>query len=913
MSLTPNQAEKANCIKNIEEYFIKTHQEYQKSKETSKNVDIESTLFNARKTLEAVCDYIILHKSPPLGKEVLNGKKNGHKQHQHQPIPTTAIQAGKITLWYRIEIIASHNFFCFKKSKETNMYNLYFQIIRYGGNVGSHNKENENDNATLYDCGVVYIHLAKIIEWFYPTTYSQKTPSWFNECQKQLNDNNTVVIEPEISEKFKVDFIENLGANFLHPQGTLKLKDIFVAPNLQPADKDKNKIKKYYSLENVANTVNEEDNIKFVILGEQASGKTTIIKYLFNYYFNKEFIPIIIKSDKLPANNQRIERFEKIIEDTLKEQYEKGLKYSQIDTKKIVIIIDDFDKSNIDTSFKNTFIQNIEKKFKNIILTGNTLMPFGELTNKNSNYNIINTFDLYVIAEFGDKLRNDLVNKWNSFNSNIDTDTNEFLRKNDFSNRHISTIIGKNFIPSFPFYILGMLQSLENSHSINTHNYSQHGFYYQLLIDNSLNSAVKNTSDISFYIQYITEFCYHLFVNKQKEICLDDFIIFDKEYKYTKNLPYKTILETFKMAKIFDVQDGVLKISHRYIYYFFVAKYFANNINKKEKLIKTSISKMCQRLYQEEFSNIIMFLTHLSPEEFIIEELLRNAKEIFANTPIAEMGKDLQGINELITELPAQILENIKAKEAREKELNFNDEIKKTETENIEAEYITNEYNLDEGLDTIDEISKITNAIKTIEILGQVAKKYWGQLEPKVLYLLTETAYFLTLRTLNNYFNFIKDNQAPLIQEISNLIDKKFIKDSFPIDRNIEKLASSFVFKLCFLTSFGLIRKVSNSIGNYNLSDVISNILKQNNHISIHLIDLSIKLDFYKKFPIEEIQGLAEKLKNNKLGFLVLRNLVINYLYLFNVEVKRKQQLCTLLKIEMKSLIIIDGTSNVKK
>ena len=99
MSLTQNQAEKANCIKNIEEYFIKTHQEYQKSKETSKNVDIESTLFNARKTLEAVCDYIILHKSPPLGKEVLNGKKMGINnininQYQQQPYKQEKLRYG---------------------------------------------------------------------------------------------------------------------------------------------------------------------------------------------------------------------------------------------------------------------------------------------------------------------------------------------------------------------------------------------------------------------------------------------------------------------------------------------------------------------------------------------------------------------------------------------------------------------------------------------------------------------------------------------------------------------------------------------------------------------------------------------------------------------------------------------------
>jgi hypothetical protein len=53
-----------------------------------------------------------------------------------------------------------------------------------------------------------------------------------------------------------------------------------------------------------------------------------------------------------------------------------------------------------------------------------------------------------------------------------------------------------------------------------------------------------------------------------------------------------------------------------------VAKYTANNIRKKH--VKERISKMAKRLHVEEFANIIMFLTHLSNDPFIIQEVIGN-------------------------------------------------------------------------------------------------------------------------------------------------------------------------------------------------------------------------------------------------------------------------------------------------
>jgi hypothetical protein len=105
-----------------------------------------------------------------------------------------------------------------------------------------------------------------------------------------ISSKNTIKEEascPLISEKF-VHWLENPGANFTHPQTSdLKLDDIFVYPDLAEntlkAFSKKSKHISFPNLRIIANTVTET-GIKYVFIGNDTSGKTTICKKLFIDY-----------------------------------------------------------------------------------------------------------------------------------------------------------------------------------------------------------------------------------------------------------------------------------------------------------------------------------------------------------------------------------------------------------------------------------------------------------------------------------------------------------------------------------------------------------------------------------------------------------------------------------------------------
>lgn len=723
----------------------------------------------------------------------------------------------------------------------------------------------------------------------------------------------TSIASFEIYESF-LEYLQNPGVNYLHPQTSdILLDDIFIAPDLKEVSLNKvknNSNTKFTNLMTLSNIV-IENGIKYVLLGDENSGKTSICKSLFMRYYYKGYTPVLINGSEL-SNNIRVEILEKAVEQAFEKQYS-NCKYKSIIIDKIILIIDDFHKIKVKEGHREILMQNICSKYKNVIITGNLIMPLEIIQNKTTKF-IFESFELYSIIEFGTKLRSQLIQKWNTLGQDVNLlDKNDLLRKNDSSAHHVDSIIGKNYIPAYPFYILIILQTAESINSSNA-NYSLHGFYYELIINDALNKAINDKNDISLFINYITHLCYLFFETKAKTLEISEFEEFHKLYcnKHDIKYSYKIILSTLSAAKLIEV-NGSVSIPYKYVYYFFVAKYLTNTISNKET--KETIQKMCKRLYREEFSNIIMFLTHLSKDQFIINELITNAKSIFANNPITKLEDDVIYINKLAKVLPKQVLQLIDIKDIREKELDEKAEIERIEKE-IESTRMNTqefEYDLEENTDAIDHMAQLTLALKNVEILGQVAKKYWGEMTGEQKYEISSETYFLALRTLNNYFSLIEQNSEVLVNQIAKLIDKKHLKDRFLLKNKIEDISSEFIFTLCFLSSFGIIRKLTHSIGYDKLDTTFKSILEKNAYNSVKLINLSIKLEHYSGFPIKTIEEIKEDLVNNQLGYLILRNLVINYLYMFHTDYKIKTKLCNLLGIEMKEQYLIDNISKVKK
>jgi hypothetical protein len=499
----------------------------------------------------------------------------------------------------------------------------------------------------------------------------------------------------------------------------------------------------------------------------------------------------------------------------------------------------------------------------------------------------------------------------------------DVLEKIDESVRQIEQIIGKGHVPSYPLYILTLLQAFSSQQAIQNPTYSIHGFYYELLINTSLSKSIKDADNIGVYNNLLSHIAYYFFINRKTEITKREFdLIIDEFKKFIDVEEYKftaeNVLQVLADSKMINI-DSSIYFYPKYIYYFFVAKYLANNLNsyseEKSDKVKDIVSKLAKRVYQEEFSSIIIFLTHLSKDKYVINELLNNASNIFAGLSITKLEQDVSKINDLIDHLPDQVLKLMSVEEARDEQLEFEEEQSLIERE-LENEDETN-CHYDEDYEDIDLLEQLTLSMNTIEILGQITKKYWGELDGDLKIKLATETYFLGLRTMTFVRSIILDNQEGIIKLLKASVEKKMLRDkhlvtNYDIKEYVKSNANQYLFKLAFLSIYGIIKRVSNSIGSKKIANTLAKLIENNPYNSVKLIDISIKLDYRYAFPWNELDD-TDYITSNRLSYLIKQNLITHYLYIYETNHSKKVKIANKYKIKIKDQLVIDKTSRVKR
>lgn len=722
--------------------------------------------------------------------------------------------------------------------------------------------------------------------------------------QQDTNGNNDLVIS-EVSERMLKD-LEDVGATFTHPNvDKVNLSDIYVPPMLRRVGKTNKDI----NADVLSNAI-DADGIKYFISGNEASGKSSLAKFLFNKYFQLNLIPVLL--DGMDFNNElRKEKLVSIIRKKIEYQYAtvKNPFVGEKDKNEdYILIIDDFQKSaKGNASYWHVLNHHLDNMVRHVIALSDIQIGLLDISEKPP----FESYNRYEILQFGPKERSQLVNNWFRLGrETLESDeTNELLRRTDEAKSQIKSILGRNYIASYPFYVLGMLQALE-AVKMNNANYSLYGFYYEKLINDSLGNAIKNTKETDFYYNLLTDYCYWLFFEEGANIPIAQTRFDEFYYNYCKRyaidqkkMPLSKVKSNLQSANIVLVDHDV-KIAQRYVYYFFVAKYISNNISKDDD-IKILVSKLIKRAFRNEYASILMFITHLSKDEWVVNELIAHANSIFELVEPCKMEDDLEVINNLITEIPKQIVGVINIGDEREKQLEYEAAVEADESKFDNDSINYQDFGLDDDVSQIDIIAKFNLAMKTIDLLGEVAKKYWGGLLADDKYNLVLASYNLGLRALHHYLNIMNTNRDDLINYIKKQVVEKYMKDNmttWSADNNkaeVKHVSDGLLFQFAFLASWVFIRRVSSAVGYDKLNLTYEEILKNYQSNSYKLIDLSIDLN-YNEIDIERIEEYKQLMQKNHMSYMMLRELSLYHLYLYDDGYKKRQQVFQIFDVDDK-------------
>ncbi len=729
-------------------------------------------------------------------------------------------------------------------------------------------------------------------------------------------------IPTELSDDFQ-NYLSEIGVNFTHPMcDKIYFNDIFVPHNLRDLSSESHE-HNHINAESLSDAIDCKGFL-YHINGNDRSGKTSLCKYFFERYYEQNLYPVLLNGSDF-TNNTRSDKLLSIIKSKIENQYKSITKlptFDKNDNDEFVLIVDNFQyacKGNI--KYWKLLTTNLENVFSNIIIIGDNTISLEDISANPPFENYIK----YSIMPFGPDLRNILIEKWYSLGHDQSLDSkNEIRLKIDNAHKNIKAILGKNIVPAFPFYILGILQSIESGNHNISHNYSLHGFYYEQLINTSLAKSISNHKDIGFYYNFMVLFCYHIFeqkiLNKNSMISIEAFHDIYRLYceKYdidTSLIGIVEVKETLKKSKLLVFENNV-SVSEKYIYYFFVAKYITNNIDKDE--IKEIVAKLCNRIFHKEYSNIIMFVTHLSKHDWIIQTLLKNANDIFDTCQPSLLEEDIKNINELIHDIPTQVIQAIDVDKERDSQLKLQTELEAKQNEFDKDEMNYADFSLDDDISDIDLIAKVNLAFKTIDILGQIAIKYWGELDGETKYQIVETTYMVGLRTLGMYLTTMSENKDDLIESISNLIrEERVAKDPMQWNINdkrneIQEKSIKYILSLSFLAAWGIINKISYAVGDNRLMPTFEKVLISHPHNAFKLINQSIVLS-YPSININTIKIYSNDMQSNPMCFKLLQNLVIRHLYMFDEDYKVKGQIEAFLKIKIDNQRYIQGSSKEKR
>jgi Calcineurin-like phosphoesterase len=721
---------------------------------------------------------------------------------------------------------------------------------------------------------------------------SESTSGWAAWSRGAKTANRDFAVAPTF-----LEYLNDLGVVISHPtRERLSLQDIYILPDFREIKGD-TKSKSVNKLIEGDDFIEKMSGLKkSCIFGSQQSGKTCLAKKIFVHFYQSNITPVLIRGGDI--NGVTIEHAEKLLEKAFANQYvnpELPI-FNQLDRDKVCIIIDDFEKA-LNPRGRARFLEALTERYERVCVLADDLLKLEELLTGDVGWKTMGSFGQFQIQEFGHLLRNRLIHRWYEIGSEYVADPSELEDRVHRSELLINDLLGRSYLPSFPVFILSFLQAHELGSPIAT-DAGTYGSLYEVLITGALASIKSKRFNLDTRRTYLSELAYWLFCKNQTQFSDADWTVFHAEYceKFQSKAVKRDLKDELFEARMFVQLDGLNRFRHPYYYYYFVARYFHNNLHLPE--IRARIETLCDQLDREEPANICLFLTHLSKDPFILDTILARASKIFSEHEPAQFKDDLGFFKNLSQQLPSVTLSDgedfVTRKERRLRQM---DEAQASE---IQGGELTQ--------DVIDMVNRFKLAIRTLEVLGQIVKNFHGSLVGPDKLKLVEECYLLGLRTLEMIFSTVRANAPDFIEWFYERVRAEH--PDLVITADIQAKIKQSIFYLVEIGCFGMLKRISHSVGHTQLETTYAEILKSRPTNAVRLIDTSIKLDTLAISEVD-LAGTKRSLNNCNLSENLLNRLAVYYLYIFPSTERVRQRVCSELGIQR--LTELEIVSNAQK
>ncbi len=654
----------------------------------------------------------------------------------------------------------------------------------------------------------------------------------------------------------------------------VKLSDIFVLPDVRVFNDDKDE----YEIQSLDFLTSQEG--LYILAGEEQQGKTTLLKHLFQEYLRQCYVPVYIDSIDIKTS-----KLPELLEIQLAKQYVELTVDKFLNQNKKVILIDNFDKIGLNLKHQNLFLENVCKFFDYVIITCHSSFEF-----ISSEVERLREFKHHQLISFGNLKREELVRKWVVLGEEESISDEILYKEADSLQTRLNAAIKKNIVPPKPYYVLMLIQLFEAHHQHNL-TLSSYGHCYQELIYQALGNARIPNIEYDKYFNVMTELSWAIHKNGKGLTPIELEKFFTSYRKDYLSVNEETIIENLKNCNILDGFSPLIEFKYSYIFYFFVGKKIAESYNS-EPDVTEEVDVFLDNLHREDYSNILIFVTHHSKETWLIGKLNDVIGSLFAdNTSTTLEKEDLKFIESFIREIPELVLEQKNIQEERDK---YNKRLDELDSYEIEGKDNINE-NTDDEM-PLDILATINKTLKGIDISGQIIRNRYASLKRHDINHLAEGGIEAGLRFLDFFIAISDFSKKEIIEFIKNGVDEHPNEDNNVLSMKAEHIFLQMTYGVINV----ILRKIASSIGSKEAIEIYSELGKTKNTPAYALLTQAIELQYTRNLNIKSVEKTLIKLQNNPVCIRILKEIILQHIYMFPVEYKVKQQLSSKLGFDMK-------------
>ena len=699
-------------------------------------------------------------------------------------------------------------------------------------------------------------------------------------------------------------FLDDLGLDVIHPEaGRLSRRQVFEYPHLRRIRLRDRQSDQPFGSEHIVSEVAERI---VLITGDEGSGKTSLSKQIVEDLLRSDVVPVYIRGRDIRRQNFRSnERLDSMIAEAIEKQYgpSKAESYYQLDRDQRALVIDDFDQTRLVDRVIDDVQQYLTSFFGRLYLFADAMSQELKSIEDRRRRLLENRSDAvhFGLQPFGYQRRENMVQRWMMLDARFASDVDELVIQSEFRNRILDSVIGKNLVPAYPVYILGVLQASEHAGSVDLRA-SANAHYYELFIKNAM-ALTSDNIEYSIKTSFLAFLAYSMLEDGEARVSegrfRDLYCQFKEEYALTTR--YDEIVQMLTKSRLLIATDGRLEFKYAYCFYYFSALYLTNNLEQPE--VRRRIACLADEIYEERNANIFLFLAHLSGNTFVLDEMLRCAEGMFADAPLATLSDDLHFLGENAEALLGPGFWDVgDVRELRRMAIAQRDKRCAGESRVIVDGEVEEEYAAIQR-----HSSRLGGAFKTLEIMGQVLKNFPASIRASRKRQIARAAYGVALRALGDILSLLERNQTAIVVDFMehHLESGEAVGNTEAFER-----ARASVAGLARLVGFGAVRRIVSSLGgpgSESPSPVIREVAGELNSPISDLTVFGMELDYARAFPRRSLDHVYDDLKGNGVASDILRYLVVRHMHLFPVSYKEKEKACAKLGIRYKDVRIRSG------